>query len=416
MKPDEGITLNIRHDATQSIFRAFAIGDSLLGPPLYHLRSATTDIVSYQPASVPAALRRILPGLMLDDGDIIGRDGVNTTGLAGEIDAIVAARAGYDLALVSVGLCDCEQTTRGVAPEPAATVAALERIVGSLLRASIRPVLLLPPPHELFANGLFADRFICVSATLRRLARQFPELILVDPTDRLKRPGSFGIEPRADLAETGGKLTIAGAFGLAELIVDALLAACPSGLLDRPHEPGSIILLPSPPEAAADDTSTKFVLDGVAAGGMAADATITSTGPARIRARGNYSSQWPFLKLQRAVQASCLENLVPGDSIAATAEIRIGERSQGLASVSLQITPVWETGYAGVSSCEFHGQMQIGDGRMRLLQTPRFALPAPLKALNIALMMHFQPATDGTAEATVDVMSIELAHRAASRP
>ncbi len=403
--------------APASPLRAFAIGDAFLAPPRYDARSATTPIVSYQSASTSGCLRAILPGLALEDADIAGRATMNTVSLAAEIDAIAAAHSGHDLALVSVGLVDCEQTIRGVAPEHQASVAALERIVGALLHAGIRPVMLLPPPHPLFANGLFAERFICVSATLRRLARQFPELILVDPTETMKQPGGFGIDPRPDFvdADQGGKLTVAATFVLAELIADALIAAFPAADLAGRRELEGEALLSFEQRASSDvpagGVPAGFVLDETHAGGIAADAAVLlgEVPRLRVRASGTYSSQWPFLRLHRALQPSLIESFAKGSPIAAEAAIGIDSAARGLASVSLQLTPVWETGYVGLSSSEFHGQLQIGSGRIRQLRTPVFLLPGPLKALSVSLMMHFLPGTERTAEAVIDVMAIHLA-------
>ena len=402
---------NAWDDATTPAPRAFAIGDALLSPPLYSQQTETSSVVSYHPASTLTWLRALLPGLALADRDIAGRAQVDTVRLAVGIEEIATAYAGYDLALVSVGSVDCEETTRGVAPAPATGVAAIEHIVGTLLRAAIRPVLLLPPPHPLFANGLFADRFIAVSATWRRLARQFPEIILVDPTEPLKRPEGFGIEPRPDLVEAdgSGRPTIAGAFALAELIADRLLSALPACGLAQPAVADSALLLPS---TEAGELPEGFSLETAHAGGIAArigPAVAPAGRPGlRIEAQGSYTSPWPFVRIVHALPPSCLESLGIGSEIAASAEVAITHAARGLASVSLQITPVWQDGYVGASSSEFYGQQQIGSGRIRLLRTPPVRLPGPLQRLSLSLMLHFLPGTERIADAAVDVLSIRF--------
>lgn len=388
--------------------RAFAVGDALVSPPAYKQQTKSTSVLGYHSSSMLTWLRTMLPGLELEDQDIIGQAGTNTARLAAGIEEVVAARADYDLALVSVGLADSEETTRGVAPSSTEGVAAIERIVATLLRAAIKPVLLLPPPHPLFANGLFADRFIGVSATMRRLARQYPQIILVDPTNRIKRPDGFGIEPQPDLADTGGKLTIAGAFALAELVADALLAALPEAGLASSRDSGGEALLPIARGMRSGLLPSGCSLDASKAGGLVAKAMRSEQGGLRIKASGFYSSQWPLVRLHRTLPPSVFEGLVKGSEIGAEAEIRIRPTTQGLASVALQLTPVWQNDYIGLSSSEFFGRAQIGTGRIKLLRTPRFHLPGPLQRLSVSLLMHFLPGADLIADADVDVLSIAL--------
>ena len=97
-----------------------------------------------------------------------------------------------------------------------------------------------------------------------------------------------------------------------------------------------------------------------------------------------------------------------GSEIGAEAEIRIRPTTQGLASVALQLTPVWQNDYIGLNSSEFFGRAQIGTGRIKLLRTPRFHLPGPLQRLSVSLLMHFLPGADLIADADVDVLSIAL--------
>ncbi|MGX5734067.1 hypothetical protein [Bosea thiooxidans] len=402
--------------------RAFAIGDALLSPPLYSPQTEASSIVSYHSASTLTWLRTLLPGLALADSDIAGHAQTNTVRLAAGIAEIAAARAGYELALISVGSVDCEETTRGVAPAPATGVTAIEHIVGTLLRAAIRPVLLLPPPHPLFANGLFADRFISISATLRRLARQFPEIVLVDPTAKLKRRDGFGIEPQPELVEAdgSGRPTIAGAFVLAELIADRLVAALPACDLAQPGVPDGIPLLAPAAGGTAGEPPEGFSLETEHAGGIAArlrPAVAPDGRPGlRIEAGGRYASPWPFLRINRDLPPSRLEGLGAGSEITASAEIAIAHAAQGLASVSLQLTPVWRDGYVGASSSEFYGQRQIGSGRIRLLRTPTVRLPGPLQRLTLSLMLHFLPGTERIADGAVDVFSVRFSRSSPGAP
>lgn len=405
---------NAWQDATTPALRAFAVGDALLSPPLHSQQTEASSIVSYHPASALTWLRSLLPGLTLEDTDIAGRAQTSTVRLAAGIKEIAEAYAGYDLALVSVGSIDCEETTRGAAPAPAASVTAIEHIVGTLLRAAIRPVLLLPPPHPLFANGLFADRFISVSATLRRLARQFPEIVLVDPTERLKRRDGFGIEPQPDLVEAdgSGRPTIAGAFALAELIADSLLTALPACGLAQPAVADGVPLLPLAADGTVGELPEGFLLETGHAGGIAArlGQAVASDGQPglRIETEGRYTSPWPFVRINHDLPPSHLEGLSTDSEITASAEVAIAHAAQGLASVSLQLTPVWKDGYAGATSSEFYGQRQIGSGRIRLLRTPTVRLPGPLQRLSLSLMLHFLPGTERIADAAVDVLSIRF--------
>jgi len=418
----KGLALNLTpqalRDAVAHAPRAFAIGDALFSPPLYSKRNETSSLVSYHPALTLTWLRTLLPGLALEDRNITGQPQTNTIGLASNIESITAAHAGYDIALVSVGSVDCEETTRGVAPAPAAGVAALEHIVGSLRRAGIRPILLLPPPHPLFANGLFADRFISVSATLRRLARQYPEIIVVDPTDTLKRQNGFGIEPQPDLVEAdgSGRPTIAGALALAELIADRLLTVLPACGIAPSADVCDTLLPLRALDSEGAELPEGFSLETAQAGGITARlgpaATPDGRTGLRIEAEGSYTSPWPFLRINHALPPSVLEGLGSGSEIAASAEVVIVRAAQGLASVSLQLTPVWQDGYVGTSSSEFYGQRQLGSGRFGLLRTPPVRLPGPLKRLTLSLMLHFLPGTGRIADAAVDLLSLRL-HRSA---
>lgn len=403
--------------------KLLAIGDAVLEPPLYRRNDQGTPVAAYRGNSPLTWLRTILPQAELDDTSIFAVPGSTTAATAELVDKLPDISGGFDAVLVSIGLQDCFQTILGIAPSPEQTVASIEQIVNAAVSAQTRPILIVPPPCPQFSNGLFADRYLAISATLRRIARQRREVILVDATDRLKDPDAFGIEPAPDMAsgDDHGRLSTKGATVLAEAIAEAVIEAFG---LDRSAYAGV---------ALADDAlnenpllrGTKGSLNGAFAIGKVPDGYVlnsehsggirafsgtgnTSGRPqsCRLSAHGRYNSNYPFIRLDHPLAQERFSVIEPGDHIEALAEFTLGENRGSLAAIQLQLAPAWSKGFIGLRSVEFTGDLLIGESDHGVIRTPPFAIPAPLEKLFVSLVLFFKPGTDLEADAMIDVHSL----------
>jgi hypothetical protein len=331
--------------------------------------------------------------------------------------------AGYDSALISVGLQDSFRTMTGTAPAADKTVSSLEEIAAMLIAASVEPVFIVPPPCQQFENGLFADRYLAVSATLRRLARQNKRISLIDATDRLKDPEAFNLVPRDGVALGGdhGLLTAAGAILLAQIAATVIEHAFSL----PPYVPNGQALaseaLNSNPQLkgkggalngtfALGKVPDFYTLDSQHGGGLRA---FSSSGqrkdadaPCRISVHGRYSSDYPFIRLMHTLPADNVSRLKAGDNIEAVAEFTVAAERRNLAAIQIQLVPVWSTGYIGLRSLEFTGQTLAEFLDHGVVRTPPFAIPAPLDKLSVSLVLYFKPGKNIEADATIDLHSV----------
>jgi hypothetical protein len=174
-------------------FRLAAIGDGLIGPLVHAKRDPAGHNRSFVDNRFINWLRVLLPGVKLDDDAVFGVPGETTVAVAGRAQAVLDLDPVPDAVLISAGTEDCLATIRGVAPAADQTVGALEAMASKFSAVGITPIFVLPPPCQLFSNGLFADRFVAIAATLRRMHEREKRIELVDATGVLMRPSSFGI-------------------------------------------------------------------------------------------------------------------------------------------------------------------------------------------------------------------------------
>ena len=187
MTADLGQNLNLPAPSIQPFpaFRLAAIGDGLIGPLSRSGRAEAGLERLFIENRFINWLNVILPGAEIPEKFVYGVPGETTVAVAKRVHAILELDPRPQAVLICVGTVDCMASIRGIAPKPEATVDALETTAAELLGAGIQPIFIIQPPCELFSNGLFADRFVFIAATLRRIAEQDTRIGLIDPTNAL---------------------------------------------------------------------------------------------------------------------------------------------------------------------------------------------------------------------------------------
>lgn len=404
-----------RGRAGQHGFRLAVIGDGLVGPMLRSGRGQA-GLERQFAANCPLTwLMRIRPGLDIGPDRIFAAPGATTVALAGRVPDILDLQPRPDAALISAGLEDCLQTIRGIAPSMEEAADAFETIASELLAAGIEPIFIVPPPCAQFSNGLFADRYVAVAATLRRIAERHG-LHLVDATPALLKPRARGIEPDERYVSTAGDgaLSELGAFRMAgeiAQVVDRPSVAKPAplggeGALNaNPTLTGKRGVLLT--QAVGGHCATGYSIDAHQTGG----ATITSAvrdGSQHLRFSGRYSSQWGFVRLSQHVAARIVETLERGDEIEALCDFALSGPVENIAAVSLHATAVWDNDFIGLHSSHYVGGPGVPEPHAGRLRTPSFKLPGRLKKLHVSLQVHLRPGTDLEAKGKLALHAIAL--------
>ena len=423
MQPQPLSLSNAAAERRQPI-RFIAIGDALVEPCLYRRTDGNAKILSYRSNSVLTWLRSLAPQIDLDDAAIFSEPGETTVSLAERLPSILSEAGAVDAALVSVGLQDCFQQMESSALSPQASIAALQMIVDGLIDTGVRPFVLVPPPCPQFSNGLFADRYLAISASLRRMARQRPAMTLIDATDELKGANASGIEPEKGYTsdDAAGRLLPAGALRLARLAAasisafygfgagaQARIAARADGAINsNPLLSGSSGHLES--DASCGSVPEGYRLDAINGGGIRAFGA-TSAAHAEISSytltlHGRYASAWPFIRVTCDLTVEELAGFETGDIIEAFAEYEIVANRKNLAFVAFQLTPVWRTGFIGLASGEFDGAPLVDGLRHAIARTPKFTVQAPLDRLSLSFIIYFTPGDDLYADATLVLRSV----------
>jgi hypothetical protein len=307
---------------------------------------------------------------------------------------------------------------RGMAPPPDASIAVLESVADVMLGAGMKPVFLVPPPSRHFSNGLFADRYVTLAATLRRLARRDARIGLVDPSTTMAQPGAFGIEPASGLfhQDEGVLPTPAGALRLAIATAAELRKFLPDA--DRPHSNLTNVLNPNPGlrgnlgsvgvEGAAGDVASDFRLESHGLSAVDCRAKVLEGGGQRINLSGRYSTGWSFVRLVQSVAADTVGTIAKGDRIEAVASVSLRGDVENVAAISLTATPVWRDGYVGLHSHDYAGGAGTGLAYAAELRTPTFNIPAPLSKLHLSLSLYLRPGSELEIDAELDVSSLAL--------
>ena len=200
-----------------------AIGDGLIGPLVRIGRGDAGLERTFVDNRFINWLRIIAPAVEMEDS-VFGTPGATSVAVTKQIEDVLELDPAPQAVLVCAGMEDCLAAIKGVAPSPDQTVRALETIATRSLAAGIKPIFIIPPPCTMFSNGLFADRFVAIAATLRRMHRRDPRIGLIDPTDVLMQKRAYGIEPDPAFVAGGsdGRLSSLGAFRLAQLVASYL--------------------------------------------------------------------------------------------------------------------------------------------------------------------------------------------------
>lgn len=394
-----------------------AVGDGLVGPMAPRGAGAGAVARSFDPAHSLTWLRVIMPGLDLAEEDALGQPGETTTASAARLGDILARRRRPAAVIVSCGTADCLATMRGVAPRAEDSVAALESLAGQILATGAIPVFIVPPPSPFFANGLFADRFVAIAATLRRIARQDGRVALVDPTRALGLRGAHGIEPdpvHADPAD--GRLTETGAFRLAGCIAETLRSRLSWAAV---HVADGLVkadaINPNPSLRGGEGTilsgasgtcASECRLDAHGTGGVRVEASVLPGGTQRLRLSGPCAPGGGFVRLFQDVTPDGLRALGKGDIIEASCDFDLRGPVRGIGALCLLATPVWATNFAGLHSQVHAGGPGIAEPRRGRLRTPVFRLPGHPARLHLSLSVHLSAGESRLVAGDLDIRSL----------
>ncbi len=347
----------------------------------------------------------LAPSIVIDEDHVVAMPGATVPAADRRIGELTAMAGRVDAALVVLGLADCFAMTRGTAPPFAETEQAFQAIARALLAVGIRPIFVVPPPCPDFANGLFADRYIAIAATLRRMAREDLSVGLVDATTDLVRPDASGIEPDPAFA-TGdgeGRLLPGGAFRLGRAVAATLARYQAEGsVAARPRLPADVVAMPL----------NDAVLDTAYADGIE---TVLQARPGRgsLVFRGVYTSDWHFLRLVLPVPEAMAAILGPGDVIEASCPYLLDGDATNVAAVSLQVLPVWSNGYIGLRSWSYAGGDACLPVHAGVLQTPPFVLPERPVRMSLSISVHLLAGARRRVDAALEFGDLTLCVRPA---
>jgi hypothetical protein len=405
--------------------RFAAIGDALMTLPLVTRRNPGDHVTSFSSASPLNWLRVLAPEIDLPEHRILGVQGENTVKVARRIADVTALSQEIDAALVCVGLQDCFAMITGTAPDARDTIGGLESIVAALLDASITPFVILPPPCVQFANGLFADRYLAIAASLRRMARQTPGMVLVDPTDQMKGQEAFGIEP-ADGMSSGdehGRLTPHGAVTLAGCVRQAVqdFYGTPAGTAPKLAHSGLEALNDNPfllagmggalaGPASKGQAPAGFQLDTTHSAGIRAFSLVNTqagTGPTcQISCYGRYSSKWCFVRLFNSFSPEALDSINPGDVLEAIWDYELAGPLRNVTLVYGSLTADWTTDYMAVASTDNYDRLTPAQPHAGVLRTPRLTIPEKLSKLSVLITVFFAAGDNLDASATLNLNAV----------
>jgi hypothetical protein len=402
-----------------------ALGDGLIGPIVHAFSSPGGKRRALDQSRFLTWLRIIMPGLDLAEDAVCGRSGDMTTGAAARVFEITDRHPRPAAALICVGMQDCLATITGVAPSAGETIAALEAIAAQLLSSGVVPAFIVPPPCRQFSNGLFADRYVTIAATLRRMSRQDRRIILVDPTELLADRSAFGIEPDARYAAAGadGRLSELGALRLAECVAERLRgvvgqagteAAWRRGfegvVNDNPSLSGEGGIVPS--DAAEGRCASGYRLEGHQTGGARIEAQAAADQPSRASQRlsfsGRYTTTWGFVRLSQDVALQNLDPLDEGDVIEAFCDVELKGEIQSIAAVAVHATPVWTTDFVGLHSQNYAGGDGVAVPFRGRLRTPRFRLPEKPTRLHVSLSVHLTPGEQRAVQGEIGIQALAV--------
>lgn len=397
-----------------------AIGDDLIGPMIESGRRDAGLERLFVSRRVTTWLQALRPDIGIDEHAVFGFPGATTVDIAKRTVAILDLPARPHAVLISVGLDDCRCAVKGTAPAAPDSVRAIEMIALEFATAGIRPVFIVPPPSPLFSNGLFADRFIAIAATLRRLAAT-GRIDLVDATAALTKRRAFGIEPDPRYV-TGGEnaqLSEAGAMRLAGEVARVLPAssAIPASdcdaqeaLNENPHLSGAQGVVGTG-IASGSTCATGYALEAHQIGGATINAGVgrRPDGAAqRIAFSGRYTSPWAMIRLQQDFTTRAIDGVASGDTIEASCDVSLAGPLANIAAVSLHATIAWDNDFIGLHSSRYAGGGGLCMPFAGRFRTPTFALPADVRKLHVAVDIHLVPGTDLAARGYVDIRSIRV--------
>jgi hypothetical protein len=407
-----------------SSFRLAAMGDGLIGPLVHSTRNTTGHHRSFIDNRFINWLRVLLPGLRLADDTVFGVPGETTVAVAARAQAVLDLDPLPDAVLISAGTEDCLATIRGVAPTADQTVGALEELATTFSDIGVTPIFVLPPPCALFTNGLFADRFVTIAATLRRLHEREKRIKLIDATHLLMKPNSFGIEPEPRYVSAGadGRLSSAGALRMAQEVARQLRSMVPGSSIRRPPGRGVKALNANPLLTGSGGAITSKDVTGRCATRYRID--THQLGGAKVRVEkhtdrkrvamqrltfsGRYTTNWGFVRLSQEIDTKIVKGLAAGDVVEATCDFELGGQVENIAAVSLHTTPVWDNDFIGLHSSLYSGGPGVGEGHHGSLRTPRFVVPAAVRKMHVSLHVHLLPGENLTAGGQLDVRAIQV--------
>lgn len=417
--------------------RFVAFGDDLIGPGEVVLTRDGTVERFFTPDHFTSWLRVLAPWIALPEARLFSLPGATSVKVAAGLEPVLALAGKVDAVLICAGLHDCFAMMTGTAPPAAETVASFEGMAAKLLDAGMIPVFVVPPPCPQFVNGLFADRYIAIAATLRRLARQDRRIGLIDVAGKLVGARAFGIEPESRFAtgDDRGTLTPDGAFAFAQAATKALAALAPRlfpGKALPGTAPGTPLdaLNPNPTLSGTSGTLSGEGVSGacadgytLASHGLAGMTLVAESGsspdiPAgqRLRFGGRATSSWGLVKLSQTLAPDVLASLAPGDMIEAECAFALQGPVETLASVSLQLTPVWQNGYCAHVSGHYAGDARVCEAHSGVLSVPAFTVKTPLAKLGVSLVVHLRPGTELPVSGLLDVRRIAIRRVAAPPP
>jgi hypothetical protein len=404
-----------RSSTGQRGFRLAVLGDGLIGPMLRAGRGPAGLERQFAAQCWPTWFNRIAPGLDIAQDRIIAVPNATTVLLAKHVPDILDLDPRPDAVLISAGMEDCLQSIKGIAPAMEEATDALEAIAAEMIAAGIEPIFVLPPPCALFSNGLFADRFVAITATLRHIAER-RRLRLVDATPALLKRRAHGLEPdeRYVSAAADGTLSELGAFRMASEaahVLDAVPMAEPEALdgdealNGNPSLSGKRGVMLT--KAVSGNCATGYSLDAYQTGGATIAAAVRASGQ-RLMLSGRYSSQWGFVRLSQHVGGQVVDSLGRGDEIEASCDISLSGLVENIAAVSLHATAVWDNDFVGLHSSQYVGGPGVSEPYAGRLRTPSFKLPGKLKKLHVSLQVHLRPGADLDAHGSLDIHAMAV--------
>ena len=416
-----------------SSFRLAAIGDGLIGPLVLTGRGVTGRVRTFVDNRFLKWLRVILPGAELAEHAVFGTPGGTTVAVAKRAQAVLDLDPPPHAVLICAGLDDCLATIKGLAPRPEETVDALEALATKFVAARIMPIFVVPPPCVLFSNGLFADRYVAIAATLRRMHERKNGSGLVDPTGILMRRRSPGIEPDPRYVKAGsdGQLSSLGAFRVAQEVARQLRATFPQTSLRPSLFPQGVEALNENPflvgsrgriatDAASGCCASGYYTKALHMGGSRIQAITSDARKGRVAQRlifsGRYTTQWALVQLYQEIDADTVNDLVTGDIIEAICEFDLAGPVVNIAAVSLHATAVWDNDFIGLHSGQYVGGPGVSEAHGGYLRTPQFTLPAKLKKLHVSIHVNLLPGVNLTSGGQLDIRSIVVRKVEQKRP